>query len=336
MYRVRVRACLQPVTQQCPAPLAATYQPRIAVAAVQVLHPEQTRDLRDLRTGWQQALVDSLRQQGWHNVFLWMQGGQLMPGMTVTPNLDAQLLAQWYEDTGARYLLLTLIRDMGMDLAAPQDALGQMMGQVRRYYSMDASPRYRSLAVEWWIVDALSGRIVKHDQLHRQVEGDVTVGRDRPFGGAAFAETVTGRALLAMVSQQAARVRQALQCAPWAGEILEVQHIPDERMPSEPSEEVDAGEESEVEAEKRTASASTRQRTRIVFFAHAESGLRPGDVVTVYHRSDSPVRRAGAVLGWRSEPIGFARVEEVSDRFAVAEMIGEKQPVQVGDRVQGW
>ena len=308
LYKVRLRACLEPVSNQCGTPLAGGFQPRVAIGTVLVDHPDQVRDIRDLTQGWRRMLLRAFEQHGYRNVVPFDIPPALMRPQHVAPSLSPALLAEVREETGAQYLLLTVIRDAGAQRVPAthlQPALDEMLEEVRRSYTADLSPNRRSLTVEYFLIDLNHARIASQDLLRRLVEGEASVGRDKPFGGAAFMRTPTGRAMLEQVVAETEKVMKTLQCAPFEAEVLERRQDAD-------------------------------GKTHILFFATPESGLKEGDQLAVYHRLAPTVRMGGQSLGTDRVPAGFIRVVRLQDRFAVAEIVAEKRRIEEGDLVRSW
>lgn len=309
LVTVRLKVCLQPARSDCAQPLGAGFHPRLAIATVLVANPYEARDIRDLPQGWRRMLVQQLRQMGYRNLQPVYLDPAILSVEQVQPALDPERLQAIREETGAQFLLLSVVRALAprhrTDTLLP-DTMDWMLEGVQRAYNYELDPNQRDITVDWYLVDLNHQKIVRQGQLSRHVVGEVRVGRDKPFGSLAFARTVTGRAMLAQVDDQARQLMKVLRCMPFEAEVLEVRNEP-------------GGEHQQV-----------------IFFATPESGLREGDQLTIYHREGDPVRMGQRALGMLQRPVGFVRVKQIMDRFAVGEVVAKKGNVAVGDLIRSW
>lgn len=308
LYTVRVKACLAPAKSACSNPMAADYMPRVVIVTPALIDPYQARDLRELLPGWVSGLEAAFRHQGYRNVTTDDIDAGLFPGAQVRPNLDPAVLERLQEDTGAQFALLTVFRDLSMQYQPDNpyipDAVEQVGHKIARSYTYDESPNTRIVSLDWYLVDVNHGRIVRQGHIDRVAKGAVRVSRDLVFGSGAFAATPTGRALMDALQAERRQAFDPLKCAVLESRILEVRN--------------------------------ENGKKQVIFFATPESGVRKGDQLTVYHRQGAEVRMGGRNLGADEVPAGFVRVVRVLDRFAIAEVIAEKEPLTVGDWLRSW
>jgi len=309
LVTVQLKVCLQPAQSACDQPLGGGFYPRLAVAPVLVATPYEARDIRDLPQGWRRALIQQLRQQGYRNLQPVALDPAILSVQQVQPVLDVDRLRTIREETGAQFLVFTVVRALASrhrtDTLLP-DSVDWMWEGVKRAYNYDLDPNRRDITLTWYLVDLNHQRIVRQEQLHRQIKGEVRVGRDKPFGSLAFARTPTGQAMLAQVKVQAQQLIETLRCLPFEAEVLEVRRHPD------------------------------TQKQQVIFFATPESSLREGDQLTLYHRDDVPVRMGQQNLGTVQQPVGFIRVKQLMDRFAVGEVEAQNGTIAVGDLIRSW
>lgn len=181
-YEVTLNVCLTEDRGVCTDLTGNQYQTRLAVAPVVIAHANQANDVSNLLMGYQQELERRIKNQGYRNFSLLLDPVDLQPNMMVQPNLDPELLSEIRDRTGAQYLLLTVIRSM----SAHQND-GYMNG-AKRFYHLQVKPDSRHLEVDWYVLDLMKNRTVHQMRRGFDVQGDVTVGRDRPFGSNAFCD----------------------------------------------------------------------------------------------------------------------------------------------------
>ncbi|MDG6777593.1 hypothetical protein QCB44_02625 [Thiomicrorhabdus sp. zzn3] len=172
--------------------------------------------------------------------------------------------------------------------------------QVKRFYNLEVKPDSRYLEVDWYIVDLMKRTVVHQQRGGFDVKGDVRVGRERPFGSNAFFATDTGMAFHALLHKQVEDVVAALRCQPLETQIIDVRN------------------------------------NEYVLYLNAASGVKVGDQLAVYQRQGRGVEFQGVNLGHDEVPGAFIKVKRILPRFAVAELVGKKGVIQVGDRVRPW
>ncbi|BCN92961.1 hypothetical protein THMIRHAM_07460 [Thiomicrorhabdus immobilis] len=293
-YEVTLNVCLTEERGVCPSLPGNQYQPRLAIAPVVFAHANQANDVSNLLNGYQLELERRVRNQGYKNYTLLNQVVDLQPNIQVSPNLDPELIAVLRDKTGAQYLLLTVIRSMSAH------AESGLKNDVKRFYNLEVKPSSRYIETDWYMVDLMRNEIVHQSRGGFDVEGNVTVGRDKPFGSNAFFATDTGKVFHALLEQEVTDAIDYLHCKPFESEIIDVR-----------------GEE-------------------YIIYLNASSGAKVGDDLAVYHRTGRPVRFNGSLLGSDFVPGAFLKIKRIMPRFAVAELTAKKGLVQVGDVVKTW
>lgn len=293
-YEVTLNVCLTEERGVCPSLPGNQYQPRLAIAPVVFAHANQANDVSNLLHGYQLELERRVRNQGYKNYTLLNQVVDLQPNVQVAPNLDPDLVAVVRDKTGAQYLLLTVIRSMS------SHAESSMKNDVKRFYDLEVMPNSRYIEADWYLLDLMRNEIVHQSRGGFDVEGRVTVGRDKPFGSNAFFATDTGKVFHALLEQEVNDAIDYLHCKPFESEVIDVR-----------------GEE-------------------YIIYLNANSGAKVGDDLAVYHKTGRPVRFNGSVLGTDFVPGAFLKIKRIMPRFAVAEVTAKKGLVQVGDVVKTW
>ncbi|MDA3807845.1 MAG: hypothetical protein PF440_08015 [Thiomicrorhabdus sp.] len=293
-YEVTLNVCLTEDRGVCADLTGNQYQTRLAVAPVVIAHPSQASDVSNLLMGYQQELERRIKNQGYRNFSLLSEPVDLQPNIMVEPNVDPELLSGIRDRTGAQYLLLTVIRS----LSAHQN--GGYLNDAKRFYNLEVKPDSRHLEVDWYVVDLMKNRTVHQMRKGFDVQGDVTVGRDRPFGTNAFFATDTGMVFHALLEQQTTDVLDFLHCKPFESQIIDVRD------------------------------------NEYIIYLNSASGAKVGDDLAVYHKAGRPVRINGVNLGSDEVPGAFLKITRILPKFAVAEVTAKKGLVQVGDLVKTW
>ena len=293
-YEVTMNVCLTEERGVCTNLPGNQYQTRLAIAPIVFPHAYQANDVSNLLHGYQQELERRVRNQGYKNYTVLNQVVDIQPNVQVAPNLNPEVIASVRDQTGAQYLLLTVIRSMS------SHAESGMKNDVKRFYNLEVQPNNRFIEADWYIVDLMRNEIVHQTRGGFDVEGDVTVGRDRPFGSNAFFATNTGKVFHALLEQQVTDTIDYLHCKSFESEIIDVRD------------------------------------NEYIIYLNASSGAKVGDDLAVYHKTGRPVRFNGAVLGTDMVPGAFLKIKRIMPRFAIAELTAKKGLVQVGDVVKAW
>lgn len=294
-YEVVLNVCLTEDPNACGNIFGTHYQNRIVVAPVIIENSYEARDIANLLPGYQLELQRRLMGAGYRNLESIDYAQAVEPGRMVTPNLTPDVLRPIQDQTGGQFLLMSVIRS-----AAAQSENRSIMDNVRRFYDIEIDPNRRYIELDWYLVDLHKHRIVKQNREGFELKGDARVGRDRPFGTAAFFNTNTGQAFNTILNMQVQNIMQHMQCELLETEVIDVRN----------------GE--------------------YVLFLSEESGVQVGDQLAVYQRSGNPVRFQGRNLGMDEQPSGFLKIKRIMPKFAVAELVAQNGLVQVGDVVRSW
>lgn len=293
-YEVTMNVCLTEERGICTNLPGNKYQTRLAIAPVVFAHASQANDISNLLNGYQLELDRRIRKQGYKNYTLLEQPVDLQPNLQVAPNLDPKLLTSIRNQTGAQYLLLTVLRSMS---SHQEDSV---LNSMKRLYDLEVKPTERHIEADWYVVDLMRYEIVHQTRGGFDVKGDVTVGRDRPFGTNAFFATDTGKVFHVLLEQEVNDALDYLHCKKFESEIIDVRD------------------------------------NEYVIYLNANSGARVGDDFAVYHKTGRPVRFNGMNLGTDQTPGAFLKITRIMPRFAIAEVTAKKGTIQVGDIVKAW
>lgn len=217
IYQVKLQVCLTEDPNACNNVPGNQLQPKLAVAQVVTTDVYGARDISNLLPGYHHELVRRLPLYHYRNIVKIENGVTLQPNGDARPNLDPQILDPVKNQTGAQYLMLTVIRNLSSHNEDPA-----IVNRVRSFYGFDNEANARYIEVDYYLVDLNQHRLVKEQRIGLTVNGDVRVGRDRAFGTSAFFETSSGFAFNQLLNQQVKGVTDHLACKPVETQIIDI------------------------------------------------------------------------------------------------------------------
>ncbi|BBP45504.1 hypothetical protein THMIRHAS_08770 [Thiosulfatimonas sediminis] len=216
-YEVELDVCLSAKRGLCPDLNGRQYAPSLLVAPLAVEDVAGVRDLRNLVIGYQQELERRLQDSGQPNIHSLLGAVDIQANLRITPNLDQQLLEDLYDQSGAQYLLLSVLRSA--------TSLREEQGwgtQIQRYYNQALEDDSRYIEVDWYVLDLLDKQVVHQVRNGFDLKGAVRVNRDRMFGTNAFFATDTGKAFDQLLQYQSANVLEFLHCKRLVSKVIDV------------------------------------------------------------------------------------------------------------------
>jgi len=297
-YQVKMEVCLTENPKVCENLSGNQYQPRLVIAPLAVAQNYETRDISNLIPGYQTELNRRLIDSAYRNLTMLNQMVGIDTQATIYPNTAPAILDPIRNQTGAQYMLMTVLRSASAH--TEPSTLTNPMNSIKRFYNLPVENDARFIELDWYVVDLMQHTVIHQQRQGFDIKGDVRVGRDRPFGSNAFFATDTGMTFHALLSAQVRDVVQTMQCKALNTQIIDVR-----------------GEE-------------------YVLFLNADSGAKVGDELAVYERNGRPVQFQGLDLGVDELPSAFIKIKRIMPRFAVAELVAKKGVVQVGDIVKAW
>lgn len=121
-----------------------------------------------------------------------------------------EVVMQVARDAGAQFLVSGLILDAG--IGTGNGILGTLFGSKSRHFKIELS-----------VHDGLTGVKLLSRNLEGEAQGDVSIGDDKLFGGGAFFETESGRALNKLIANATIDIRAALVCLPFSANVARVE-----------------------------------------------------------------------------------------------------------------
>ncbi|MBD3755845.1 MAG: flagellar assembly protein T N-terminal domain-containing protein [Gammaproteobacteria bacterium] len=218
-YQVTLKVCLTENPSVCENFSGNRYQPRLAVAPVVVAKSYEARDIANLLPGFQTELKRRLGESGYRNLTQLDGSIAVDENGVIAPNLSPQVLDSVRDQTGAQFVLLTVLRSMSSHAENHP-----ILNPVKRFYNLEVKPDTRYLEADWYLVDVMNHTLFHQKRGGAEVYGDVRVGRDRPFGSNAFFATDTGKGFESLLNQQIKDVASVLQCEALQTQIIDVRN----------------------------------------------------------------------------------------------------------------
>lgn len=268
-----------------------TFRKKIAVTQFHVAHPLQVQDIDNIWNGYPLALLQRIEDSG---LFLpvqtanWPALGQLTLPLDRAQNRETvRLLA---DQSGAQFVLSGIVHDAGVD--GPTGAAMKLLTH---------NSGSRRIEVEIFLHDGVTGALIGHFRAQESAAGNDAVGRDKPFGSAAFFSSPFGQAVSRLLDRQARFIADELGRLPFVAKIIRV------------------------------------DGKHLYFDAGSTSGLAAGDKFLLYTLSsfgDAVELSSNRLLGVAEKPAAALTVKQVQPLFAVGESDAKNQKIQIGDMIR--
>jgi hypothetical protein len=258
----------------CAAPFAARAETapaakkKIVLTQFDVANALHVDDISNIYDGLPMALASRLEASG---EFLIVYGGRSIPAGAGEAQREA--VTRIAAEAGAQFLISGTVVNAGT--RQEKGYLGTSIG----------ASSTRHVEVELAVYDGNSGARLLQRRLYEQAEGEVRVGRDKPFGSSIFLETGFGQALGRLVDLAVGDIRAALEKVPFSANIVRV------------------------------------EGKRIFLDAGGDALLKPGDRLVVYVSEAAPVvGLRGAVLGAMDRAADMVTLTQVQPQFSIGEL----------------
>ena len=268
-----------------------TFRKKIAVTQFHVAHPLQVQDVDNIWNGYPLALLQRIEDSG---QFLpvhtsgWPALGRLTLPLERAQNRETvRLLA---DQSGAQFVLSGIVHDAGVD--GPT-------GTAMKFLTRNAGSR--RIEVEIFLHDGLTGALIAHFRAQESAAGNDAVGRDKPFGSAAFFASPFGQVVSRLLDRQARFIVAELGRLPFVAKIIRI------------------------------------EGKHLYFDAGSTSGLAAGDKFLLYTLSslgDAVELSSNRLLGVAEKPAAALTVKQVQPLFAVGESDAKNQKIQIGDMIR--
>ena len=291
---VRVRSDVSPRER------ILAFRKKIAITQFYVANPLQVQDIDNIWNGYPLALLRLIEDSG---LFLpvqtsgWPTLGRLALPLDRAQNRETvRLLA---DQSGAQFVLSGIIYDAGTD--QPSGILPKIVPSSLLPKIQPNNVGARRIEAEIFLHDGITGALISHFRAQELAPGTDAVGRDKPFGSAAFFATGFGSAVARLLERQAQFVVDELGRLPFNAKIIRI------------------------------------EGNRLFFDAGATSGLATGDKFLLYSLSsiaDAMELSSNRLLGVAEKPAATLTVKQVQPLFSVGESDARNQKIQIGDMIR--
>lgn len=277
-----------------------SFRKKIAVTQFYVANPQQVQDIDNIWNGYPLTLLRRIEESG---QFLPVQTsagstlGQLALPLDRAQNRETvRLLA---DRSGAQFVLSGIVYDAGTD--QPGGILPKIVPSAMLPKLQSDDLGTRRIEVEIFLHDGISGALISHFRAQEFASGTDPVGRDKPFGSAAFFATGFGNAVARLLDRQTQFIANELGRLPFNARIVRI------------------------------------EGNRLFFDAGATSGLASGDKFLLYTLSsiaDAMELSSNRLLGVAEKPAATLTIKQVQPLFSVGESDVRNQKLQIGDMIR--
>ncbi len=285
---VRIRAEVVVRDDARPNP---SFRKKIAVTQFHVAHPLQVQDIDNIWNGYPLALLQRIEASG---QFLpvqtsgWPALGRL--ALPLDRNQNRETVRLLADQSGAQFVLSGIVHDAGAD--GPTSA-------AMKFLTRDAGSR--RIEVEIFLHDGVTGALIAHFRAQESIAGNDAVGRDKPFGSAAFFTSPFGQAVSRLLDRQAHFIAAEVGRLPFVAKIIRI------------------------------------EGNHLYFDAGSTSGLAAGDKFLLYTLAPSGEAfelSSNRLLGVAEKPAASLSVKQVQPLFSVGESEARNQKIQIGDMIR--
>lgn len=270
------------------------YRKKIAVTQFHVANPLQVQDIDNIWSAYPLTLLRLMEESG---AFLPVRTSSGALGQLALPLEGAQnreIVRLLADQTGAQFVLSGIIHDAGVTHSP-----SRLPKALYKTFSQD--PGARRIESEIFLHDGISGALIARFRGQESVVGDETVGRDKPFGSAAFFATPFGSAVGRLLERQAQFIVERLGSLSFNARIIGI------------------------------------EGGSLYFDAGSTSGLVPGDKFQLHTLSSvTDVRELSnnRLLGIIEKPVATLTVKQVQPLFSTGESDLKNQKIQIGDMIR--
>jgi hypothetical protein len=304
VYKVNIEATVTP-NQICANVVSNSYHKSVAITGFAMEHPEHSTlgRLGSVDRSLAALLVNDLNGRPGIRAL----SANYMTLYPNTPNAPTQISPRMTltravstaKDLGVQFVVSGVIRDMAMENPdAPR--VGNWDKWLKKV-GITKAKRTRHFVFDVFVHDGYSGALVFQSRYKTYGLWNEKNHAEVGFGTAKFFSTDYGQQVRLLIDRAVNDLQQTVQCQPFMATIAQV------------------------------------DGSRIYVSSGAESGLRPGDFLSVY-RTSQKFNREGDSFWQISDTRLVAEVKQVQPYYAVAELaIGaERLNLQVEDIVMAW
>ncbi|WP_196156825.1 flagellar assembly protein T N-terminal domain-containing protein [Reinekea sp. G2M2-21] len=304
LYRVRIMAKVSP-DQICANVMANHYRKSVAITGFSMEHPEHATlgHLGAVDRSLAALLVNDLNgRQGIRALsanYMTLYPNTPNAPTQISPRMTLTRAVSAAKDLGVQFVVSGVIRDMAME--NPEAPRASNWDKWLKRVGVTKAKRTRHFVFDVFVHDGYSGALVFQSRYRTYGLWNERNNTEVGFGTAKYFSTDYGQQVRVLLNQAVADIQTTVQCQPFMATIAQV------------------------------------DGNRIFVSSGAESGLRPGDFLSVY-RTSQKFDRQGDSFWQIIDTRLAAEVKQVQPYYAVAEMaIGvERLNLQVDDLVMAW
>ncbi|BCE00265.1 flagellar assembly protein T N-terminal domain-containing protein [Marinicellulosiphila megalodicopiae] len=304
VYIVSIRAKVAKA-QYCHTHVANNYSKSVAITGFELIDPKQTTlgHLGNVDQQLASAISNQLNQSGKVQA-LNANHLKINPNIQTAPsNFNAQLQLTQSQDAatmlGTQYVVSGVIRDLSMD---NQDApYARKWDKLLSKVKISKASRTRHFVFDLYVHDGYSGALLFQSRYSAQGIWNIKHNKKVGFATGVFNKTDYGQQVTALISKASDDIAQVIACQPYVVKI-----------------------------------ENTKQNL-LYLDAGAQSGLRPGDAVSVYKTSQIFDRDQNAQWQLTDTKV-MAVIKQVQPHFAIAElpMDARQLNIQMDDVIFAW
>jgi len=303
-YRVHIMARVAP-DQICANVMANQYHKSVAITGFSMEHPQHATlgHLGSVDRSLPALLVNDINGRAGLRAL----SANYMTLYPNTPNAPTQISPRMTltravtaaKDLGVQFVVSGVIRDLAME--NPDAPRANNWDRWLKRVGITKAKRTRHFVFDLYVHDGYSGALVFQSRYRTYGLWNEKNNSNVGFGTAKFFSTDYGLQVRLLLDQAVTDLQKTIQCQPFMATIAQV------------------------------------SGKRIYVSSGAESGLRPGDFLSVY-RTSQKFDRQGESFWQISDTRLVAEVKQVQPYYAVAELAidSERLNLQVDDLVMAW
>jgi len=303
-YRVHIMARVAP-DQICANVMANQYRKSVAITGFSMEHPQHATlgHLGSVDRSLPALLVNDINGRPGLRAL----SANYMTLYPNTPNAPTQISPRMTltravtaaKDLGVQFVVSGVIRDLAME--NPDAPRANNWDRWLKKVGITKAKRTRHFVFDLYVHDGYSGALVFQSRYRTYGLWNEKNNSNVGFGTAKFFSTDYGSQVRLLLDQAVTDLQKTIQCQPFMATIAQV------------------------------------SGKRIYVSSGAESGLRPGDFLSVY-RTSQKFDRQGESFWQISDTRLVAEVKQVQPYYAVAELAidSERLNLQVDDLVMAW
>jgi hypothetical protein len=304
LYRVRILARVSP-NQICANVMTNHYRKSVAITGFSMEHPEHATlgHLGAVDRSLAALLVNDLNGRDGIRAlsanYMTLYPNTPSAPTQVSPRMTLTRAVSAAKDLGVQFVVSGVIRDMAME--NPEAPRASNWDKWLKRVGITKAKRTRHFVFDVFVHDGYSGALVFQSRYRTYGLWNERNHARIGFGTAKYFSTDYGQQVRLLLDQAVADLQKTVQCQPFMATIAQV------------------------------------GGNRLFISSGAESGLRPGDFLSVY-RTSQKFDRQGDSFWQITDTRLVAEVKQVQPFYAVAEMaIGtERLNLQVDDLVMAW